>query len=173
MPEIRPAQPTDLDAIAAVHEAAFPTGDEARLVRLLVQRGQDVISLIVTSESHIVGHILFSPATIAVEDRVILTGLGLAPLAVLPAFQNQGFGSALIRQGLDRCRQLAAPFAVVLGEPAYYCRFGFIPASRHNLACEFGGDDAFQIQWLSQIPTLPADTHVRYAPAFRELFGAA
>lgn len=172
MPAIRPAQPADLPAIAAVHEAAFPTPDEARLVRLLAERDQDSISLIAVHESEVIGHVLFSPATIEAEGRAVLSGLGLAPVAVVPALQNRGIGSALIREGLEHCRELAMPFVVVLGAPAYYSRFGFVPASHYNLTGEFGGGDAFQMQWLCDPAKDVPGGFVRYAPAFHELFGS-
>jgi len=170
MPDIRDSQPSDLPAIEAVHRGAFPTDLEARLVRLLVERGQDAVSLVAVEGAQIVGHVLFSPATIEVNGQVVATGLGLAPVAVLPAFQNRGLGSALIRAGLAACRQLSTPFVVVLGEPAYYARFGFDPASRHGLTCEFGGDDAFQVQWFGHERAIPGGGFVRYAPEFREVF---
>jgi putative acetyltransferase len=173
MPEIRPAESSDVAAIEAVHRATFPTDLEARLVRLLVERGQDAVSLVAVEGGQIAGHVLFSPATIEADGRVFATGLGLAPIAVLPPFQSRGFGSALIRAGLDACRQLATGFVVVLGAPAYYARFAFVPASRHRLTCEFGGDDAFQIQWLRNNPAIPPGCFVRYAPEFREVFDAS
>jgi putative acetyltransferase len=170
MPDIRPSLHSDLPAIEAVHRAAFPTDVEARLVRLLVERGQDIVSLVAVEGSQIVGHVLFSPATIEADGRVVATGLGLAPVAVLPAYQNRGLGSALIRAGLDARRQLATPFVVVLGNPAYYGRFGFVPASRHGLTGEFGGDEAFQVQWLGEEATIPSSGFVRYAQEFGEVF---
>jgi putative acetyltransferase len=173
MPEVRSAQPADLASVEEVHRAAFPTDLEARLVRLLVERGRNAISLVAVAGDQVVGHVLFSPATIEVEGRVFATGLGLGPIAVLPPFQNRGHGSSLIRMGLEHCRHLNVLFAVVLGEPAYYGRFGFVPASRDGLAGEFGGEDAFQIQWLGVPANLPAGCLVRYAPEFQEIVTAA
>jgi putative acetyltransferase len=63
--------------------------------------------------------------------------LGLAPVAVEPEFQRQGIGVALIRWGLDECRRLGHAMVVVLGEPAYYGRFGFTSASRFGIDCPF------------------------------------
>jgi putative acetyltransferase len=171
--EIRSAQQADYPAIETVHRSAFSTDLEARLVRLLVARGQDAISLVAVTDGQVVGHVLFSPATIDIEGCVIVSGLGLAPVAVLPPFQNRGHGSALICAGLEGCSQLAVPFVVVLGEPTYYSRFGFVPASRYGLSGEFGGDDAFQIQWMAKPTELPAGCVVRYAAGFREILGAA
>ena len=169
--EIRPAQPADLSAIAAVHRAAFLTDLEARLVRLLVERCQDTLSLIGLAESHVAGHVLFSPATIESGGQTVATGLGLAPVAVLPVYQNRGLGTALIRAGLERCREMGCPFVVVLGEPAYYSRFDLEPASRYGLTGEYGGGDAFQILWLKEPTSQPQGCLVRYAAEFRAILG--
>ena len=75
-----------------------------------------------------VGHILFSRVTIA-NASAAFNGVGLAPVAVLPKFQRQGIGSKLIRDGLERCRQAGYDAVVVLGDPAYYSRFGFVRAA--------------------------------------------
>ena len=73
--------------------------------------------------------------------------MGLAPMAVLPARQRGGIGSALVRAGLDACRQLGCTTVVVLGHPAYYPRFGFQPASRFALGCEYDvPDEAFMAE---------------------------
>lgn len=173
MPDIRPALPGDLLAIEVVHRAAFPSDLESQLVRLLIERGQAAVSLVAIEDSQIVGHVLFSPATIEADGRVVATGLGLAPVAALPAFQNRGLGSALIRAGLFACQKLEIPFVVVLGEPAYYSRFGFVPASRYGLTGEFGGDDAFQMQLLADSLMAFSGGFVRYAAEFREVFDAA
>jgi putative acetyltransferase len=106
---IRPATDGDSGAIGAVHRAAFETDLEARLVALLSERGISAISLVAEVDGQIPGHILFSPATLerGPTGHAPLNGLGLAPVAVLPAFQNQGLGSALVRAGLAECRRLA------------------------------------------------------------------
>jgi putative acetyltransferase len=173
--KIHPLLAADLPACLAVHRAAFPGDGEARLVELLAQRGKAVVSLAAEQDGQVVGHVLFSPVTIDAGEPAgaaqLPAGLGLAPLAVLPAFQNQGIGAALVRAGIDACRQQQCPYVVVLGEPAYYNRFGFVPASGWNLRCEFGGGDAFQILPLggSLVP-LPAGSLVRYAQEFTEIF---
>src|SRR5437762_2911415 len=70
--------------------------------------------------------------------------MGLAPMAVLPREQRRGIGSALVRAGLDRCKQSGFSAAVVLGHPAYYPRFGFTPASRFAIKSEYDvPDEAF------------------------------
>ena len=63
--------------------------------------------------------------------------MGLAPMAVTPAHQKKGVGSALVRAGLDQCRQLGFVAAVVLGHPQYYPRFGFLPSFKFGIDSEY------------------------------------
>jgi putative acetyltransferase len=162
MSAIRPAQPADAAAVRAVHVAAFPTPVEADLVERLTANGNAAVSLVAEDASRVVGHVLFSPVTV---DWVGGSGLGLAPVAVLPDCQGRGIGSALIRAGLDACRQLGVGFVVVLGGPAYYSRFGFAPGSRAGLANEYTTGDEFMA--LELVPgALPTGGFVRYGPEF-------
>ena len=75
---------------------------------------------------------LFSPVTPG-------QGLGLAPLAVKPAHQKKGIAAALVQEGLERC----GGYVVVLGDPAYYHRFGFRRARDFGLENEYGADEEF------------------------------
>jgi putative acetyltransferase len=167
---IRPARPHDELAIQAVHRRAFPTDAEARLVALLVERGKAAVSLVAELDAQVAGHILFSPATIETPGHPLSIGLGLAPVAVLPELQNRGIGTALVETGLDAARQLQAPFVVLIGHPAFYSRFGFMPAGSFNLTCDFGAGDAFQIIDLIEGSLHEAGGVVRYAAEFYELF---
>ena len=186
---VRAALAADAPAIDGVHRAAFPADLEARLVALLTERGKAVVSLVAEEAEQVVGHILFSPATVGPISRTgpgsgnslslggsgsarqaEPTGLGLAPVAVLPSFQHRGIGSALIRAGLAECLRLAAPWVVVLGHEAYYPRFGFAPASRWNLTCDYGVSDAFQFLPLTDAASATHGGRVSYAPEFAEIF---
>jgi len=74
----------------------------------------------------VAGHVAFSPVRVRLADGRVLGGwYGLGPLSVLPSLQRQGIGSKLIRQGLAESKAQGARGCVVLGEPAYYHRFGF------------------------------------------------
>jgi putative acetyltransferase len=74
-------------------------------------------------EERVVGHIAFSPVTI---DGEFCDWYGLAPVSVHPSCQSQGIGGKLIVEGLARLRDLGAKGCVLLGEPSYYGRFGFV-----------------------------------------------
>lgn len=132
---IRPEQPDDIAAIHAVNAAAFETGLEAALVDTLRTQAAPFLSLVAEDGGHLIGHILFTP--VALSGHAGLKLMGLAPMAVLPARQRQGTGSALIRAGLDACRELGCGAVVVLGHAEYYPRFGFRRASDLGILCEF------------------------------------
>ncbi|RIK68885.1 MAG: GNAT family N-acetyltransferase [Planctomycetota bacterium] len=168
-PTVRDETPSDVDAIRRVVLSAFPTPLESRLVDRLRENGRLTISLVAESGGHVVGHIAFSPVTVAGSDT---GGLGLAPLSVAPECQIIGIGGALVRAGLDMCRRLGVPFAVVLGEPDYYRRFGFLPAATRGLFDAYGGGDAFAAIELAP-RGIPGGGRVDYVPEFSEFTDAA
>lgn len=144
---IRAETPEDAPAVRRVNELAFGRPSEANLVDALRAKATPFISLVAVREGEVVGHILFSPVTIETGQAPNCTDavfVGLGPVAVLPEYQNQGVGSQLVREGLEVCRQTEAAAVVVLGHPEFYPRFGFIPASRYGLRCEYPvPDDVF------------------------------
>ncbi|MBU2623130.1 MAG: N-acetyltransferase, partial [Proteobacteria bacterium] len=115
---------------------AFEQPVEADIVDKLRQACPDFISLVAEDGKIIVGHILFTPVVIEESERK-LQGMGLAPMAVMPERQRQGIGTKLIKRGLELLKEQGCPFVVVLGHPEYYPRFGFEPASRHNLKSQW------------------------------------
>ena len=163
---IRPERDGDAEAIRSVVAAAFPTAAEAHLVDALRQQQAAVISLVADEGGQVVGHILFSPVTLDGADARML---GLAPMAVRPDRQRQGIGSALVRRGLDASRERGAAAVVVVGHPAFYPRFGFIPASRFAVRCEYDvPDDVFMALELTAGVLRPGGL-VRYHSAFADL----
>jgi len=155
-------RPGDVAAIHAVHAASFPTELEARLVGLLRAAGRLPVSLVAEIGGAVVGHIAFSPVTAGSGAA----GAGLAPVAVAAPHRRQGIAAELVRAGLEACRAAGFGWAVVMGEPAYYSRFGFRPAAKFGLADEYGGGPAFQA--IELVPgALPRGAGlVRYAPEF-------
>ena len=127
--QIRDERNEDAAAIRRITTAAFAkaphsSGTEARIVEALRQAGALTISLVATSDDgRIVGHVAFSPVQI---DRTAGRWYGLSPISVVPDLQRVGIGSALICEGLIRLAALGADGCVVLGDPAYYRRFGFL-----------------------------------------------
>ncbi len=118
--------------ISAVHRVAFPTPLEAQLVERLRSGGDLAVSLVASIAGAIVGHVAFSKSE-------VVSGSGrqpvawLAPLAVLPSNQRRGIGARLVLAGLETCQAQGFRHAVVVGEPGYYCRFGFTHAAARRL----------------------------------------
>ena len=160
-------RPRDRAGVRAVEAAAFETGAEADLVDALRESAASILSLVAERDGAIVGHVLFSPVTLVGAAAPEPALLGLAPLAVAPGHQRAGVGSALVRAGLDWCRALDVEGVVVLGDPAYYSRFGFTPASDRGLRCEYDvPDGAFQCVELVAGALAGRGGLVRYHAAF-------
>jgi len=166
MIEILPERPGDVAAIRAVNRRAFGQEDEAALVESLRNGGDVIASLVADDEGQIVGHILFSRLRIEAGDRTVDAAV-LAPMAVLPERQRAGIGSALVRAGLDACREAGVAAIVVLGHPDYYPRFGFSADAARGLRCPFpGAGNAFMALELIPGSLDLSDAAVRYAPPF-------
>jgi putative acetyltransferase len=168
MSTIRPERPEDASQVRIVNELAFEQPTEANLVDRLRQACDESLAL-VAEDDGVVGHILFTPVVIESAGRRV-RGMGLAPMAVLPARQRQGIGSKLVRRGLEILRERGCPFVVVIGHPEYYPRFGFEPASLHGLACQWEGvpDAAFMISILDADAMAGVSGMARYRNEFDE-----
>ena len=162
---IRPEEPGDIRAIHQVNRQAFETAVEASLVDALRRQAQPLISLVAVVDDEVAGHILFSPVTLSSDPGARI--MGLAPMAVVPAKQRQGIGTALVRAGLEECRRLSFEAVIVLGHADYYPRFGFVPASRYGLTCEYDvPDDVFMVLELSPGTLEGRSGVIRYHAAF-------
>jgi putative acetyltransferase len=162
---IRPEQAGDIPAIHSLNGECFPSDCEAQLVDLLRDAGRLTVSLVAIDGDDVVGHVAFSPVT---ADGYA-AGAGLAPLAVAPSRRRRGIAEALVRAGLDAVSAQGFTWAVVLGEPAYYSRFGFLSAPQFGLSDEYGGGNAFQVMPLAAGGVPTGAGLVRYAPEFASL----
>ncbi|CAB5511985.1 hypothetical protein LMG26857_01274 [Achromobacter anxifer] len=159
---ILPETPGDRDAIFALTQAAFKDHPhsqqtEGYITNALREAGALTLSLVAWEDGRAVGHAAFSPVSIG-DGAADWYGLG--PVAVLPELQGRGIGAALIRDGLERLKALGAAGCVVLGEPAYYARFGFaqMPALTYpGVPPEY---------FMAQVYTRPAQGEVAYHKAF-------
>jgi putative acetyltransferase len=164
---IRPEEPRDAEAVRIVNSRAFEGPTEATLVDAL-RDTPGAISLVAVVGDTIVGHILFTPIHVeGVEPPVPASGL--APMAVLPAYQRQGIGSLLVKAGLDACRSAGHRFVVVVGHPEYYPRFGFVAASTKGLECQWPvPPEAFMVLELEPGTLAAVRGLVRYRPEFAD-----
>lgn len=155
MIEIREETTSDQTAVRQINETAFGQAAEANIVDKLRASCDSYVSFVAVDQGTVVGHILFTPVTLGDGS---LVGMGLAPMAVLPAHQRKGIGSLLVRHGLEQMRRSGCPFVVVLGHPEYYPRFGFERASRYNLSSQWDGvpDEAFMVV-VFDMGALPKD----------------
>lgn len=140
---IRQEQPADHNAVYHVVKEAFANaehtdGHEQDLVAELRKSKSFIpeLSLVAVEDGKIVGHILFTKALI---NRVEV--LALAPLSVLPAYQNRGIGLSLIKQGHRTAYKLGYRYSVVLGHPKYYPKAGYVPASQYGIKAPFEVED--------------------------------
>jgi putative acetyltransferase len=160
---IRPEKTGDMAAVRRVLTAAFPTPMEAKLVDDLRSAGDLMLSL-VADQGGILGHVAFSRLKFAATG---LGGAALGPIGVLPEQQRKGIGSALVRDGLSRLAQAGEDAVVVLGDAAFYERFGFSRAAAMRLETPYDGHHLLA-KALSEQGSR-ARGKVRYAPAFAAL----
>ncbi len=165
MIEIRKEESKDRDAVHHLNSTAFDNGPEAVLVDKLRASCKEYLSFVAVEDGSVVGHILFTPAT--VEDCSAV-GIGLAPMSVLPSQQRRGIGTRLVRYGLEFLRNAGCPFVIVLGHPEYYPRFGFELASKYQLRSQWEDvpDDAFMIAVFDSGVLPKAGGIARYADEF-------
>ena len=160
---IRPEHAADLASIRDIHRAAFGREDEAVLVDRLRADGMVIASLVAEDAVRLAGHILFTRLDVT-GGQGSIPAAALAPVAVLPEVQNQGIGSALVRAGIQVCRDAGMHAIIVLGHPDYYPRFGFSAALARSLTAPFSGP-AFMA--LELVPgALGARATVTYPSAF-------
>jgi len=169
-PLIRVEERKDWDAVRDLNAAAFETPAEAQLIDNLRRGAGPVISLVAARKAksgvtQIDGHIMFS--AVFLSGHADLAVMGLAPMAVAPEHQGRGIGSALVRTGLERCARLGVDAVFVLGHPEYYPRFGFVPASRFKISCQYEvPDNVFMAIECKTGRLAGRSGAIRYGPAF-------
>jgi len=164
-PLIRPDTPVDHEAIGHVSRLAFGQDEEARLVDSLRDGGHVRASLVAEKDGQVVGHILFSDLPVVTKAGTV-PALALAPLAVLPEVQNQGIGSALMRRGLEVCKEQGQQIVVLLGHPHFYQRFGFSSELVAQLESPYSGRESFMAVELVPGSLDDVTGRVEYPPPF-------
>ncbi len=174
---VRAEIPEDAAAIARVTQAAFAVaehadGTEQFIVAALRDAGALAVSLVAEADGLIVGHVAVSPVAV---DGVACGWLGLGPVSVMPGRHGRGIGTALIEAALDRLRRRGAAGCVVLGEPAYYGRFGFradlrlslpeVPPDYFLALAISDSPPAGVVSFHEAFDTVPPDGIIRLRPA--------
>ena len=157
---IRPEAAGDRKAVRRLLLGAFPAANEARLVERLHADGGAALSLVAVEAGEVVGHVLFS--------RLIAPAcaLGLAPLAVRADRRRRGIGARLVEAGLKRAKREGWRAVIVVGDPAYYRRFGFRPEAVRGMASPYAGP---ALMGLAFAPDALEAPRVEHAPAFASL----
>ena len=163
VPAIRQERPDDAPRVRALLVAAFAGPAEADLVDKLRAGGDLVLALVAELPGVAAGYVAFPRLTLDLGARSVPV-IGLAPVGVAPDRQRQGIGSALIRAGLARLTDRGERLVFVLGEPAYYGRFGFTVDP--EFASPYAGP---YFQTLKLAPDAPASGAVSYPKPFAEL----
>lgn len=160
---IRAAEAEELDQVIAVHRRCFETDAEAGLVAALYRDGSVVESLIAEASGVIAGSVIYSRLLLDGEDCGLMA---LAPLAVLAGHRRQGLGERLVREAHRHLALRGERFVLVLGDPAYYRRFGFTTDAAWSLRTPYNGPYLMGLS-LDDRPLPRGD--VSYAPAFAGL----
>jgi putative acetyltransferase len=157
---IRAAEASDHSAIRTLLAAAFGGSVEAGLIEALRADGDVAVELVAEDEGLVVGHILFSPM------QAPFRALALAPLAVAPGHQRAGVGSALVDAGHNQARAQGWEAIFVVGDPAYYTRFGYSLEAAARFASPYSGPHFLALP-LTALPVSGGD--LRHARAFSAL----
>lgn len=176
--KIRQEQVDDYDLTEMIVKSAFANAEHSdQKEHLLVSRIRKSkgfipkLSLVATDEDNneILGHILLSKVKISKNDNELIESLSLAPVSVLPEYQNKGIGGLLITEALKEAKELGYNSVVVLGHPEYYPKFGFKKASLWGIKASFEvPDEAFMAIELSENALNNASGVVEYPSVFFE-----
>ena len=157
MTAIRAERPEDAEAVHELLLRCFPTAAEASLARALRESGDAAFSFVALASGTVIGHVLFSHL-LAPQGA-----LALAPVAVEERWRKQGVAASIIRTGLALAKARGIALVVVLGDPAYYRRFGFRPETIEGMASRYAGPN---LMGLALANNRPSGTTIEYAPAF-------
>jgi putative acetyltransferase len=161
-PIVEPEAPQDVDAIYQLNVMAFDgRTEEAELVDALRRDGDLVLSLVARHEGEVVGHIAFSRVVVDAVDGIV-GGVALAPVGVDPRYQSAGVGSVLIETGIEMLSTESV--FLVVGDPAYYTRFGFSVAAGGRYPSFYSGP--YFMALVSGDPSVAPIGPVTYAQAF-------
>jgi predicted N-acetyltransferase YhbS len=163
---LREAVPADRTALLRVHELAFGQDEESLLVDELLSdpSARPVLSLVAEDQGKLIGHVLFTRLSLLGTEQPPTASI-LAPLAVIPSAQRSGVGRRLIERGCELLAERGVQLVFVLGDPRYYTKRGFTPASPHGLQApyEIEPDAAWMVRALGNFALGSIHAQVRCA----------
>lgn len=166
---IRSENLEDRNGIRHINIEAFDTDAEANLIDALRKSGTSMISLVAEENGELIGHILFTPVTLDGNTSNISIA-GLAPMAVLPNWQNKGIGSRLVEEGLRQCERSGYEAVVVLRHTNYYPRFGFVPSLNYGIKSEYDVPaEVFMVKEIQAGALDGCSGSVRYHQVFKDI----
>jgi len=167
---IHPARGSDVAAIDALLRAAFPRADEADLVRQLCVDGDMVLVLVAVDEERgmLVGMAGFSRMHVDVGGKAV-PAVALAPVAVAADHRRQGVAEALIQAGIDRLEAERVVLCFVLGDPAFYGRFGFDADFARHFVSPYAGEYLLALPVQGGLMPCGVRGEARHATAFARL----
>lgn len=169
---IRPEEPADIQQIYAIEAAAFQRSDEADLVNRLREAGAVWLSQVALLDGNIVGHALYSMATVS-DGSAVHEYPALGPIAVAVDWQKQGIGAKLIKSGLQAAKDAGYGLMFLVGHPTYYPRFGFQPAQPLGFTSDYVKESSrhehFMVAALDSSLLGAVRGHLRFHSAFAGL----
>ncbi len=167
---IRPATGADVAPIDALLRTSFPHPEEADLLRDLCIAGDMVLTLVAYDEDSdaLAGAIVFSRMAVTVAGQAV-PAVALAPLAVAPAYRRQGVAEALIHAAHDRLESAGVVLSFVLGDPAFYGRFGYDAAVARNFDSPYAGEHFMALPLQGGLVPCGVREAALHAPAFSRL----
>lgn len=166
--DVRSERPADANQVQRVHELAFGSSYLARLVEAIrASAGYRADwSLVAAFEGQVVGHVLLNPLGLQDHEGTVRSTTVIAPLGVLPQWQRQGVGTALMREAIARLERHKVSIVILRGDLGYYSRFGFVPAVRHGIRAPFPVDENEYLAKPLRDYRLDYAGTVRYSPPF-------
>jgi len=152
--EIRKSTESERKDILNIHNQAFAEEKGPVIAKLVDDLLNDktaipILSLVAIENERIVGHILYTKATITQTELPISAQI-LAPIAILPIEQKKGIGEKLINEGIKQLKELGTELIFVLGHPTYYPRCGFIPAGQKGFEAPYPIPEEHAAAWMVQ-----------------------